>query len=752
MIFRFFGEVFMVLVTSCYGREIRASLSQSTSPWSSAKTQCAPLGSQTSFNVSNDSIVLSNRSATDGVFWIGAYVEHTKWIKILGCHYVGLIVSSPIQNSRVLETHDVKSCHDYCKGATVFGLGSNSCYCYGGNFSLSQITKCVPQKCSGSQNDFCGVDYNVVVYQIVSSQYQGLGECLASGYNGEYNTTGAQYFWFGQPVVLPCDNSELGYTYRTALNFPRSHHLFVYTLPVESWQDAVLRSYQTAQGLLEFPTFLIPKQSLASPMADDKYWVGLFRRHKMVFGLDIPNISITNCVGGKLNADGKLTTEIRSCDDSLRVLCEFSDRNDVTPAALTSVTPMVQPKMLSSTAKPENGSTEANNIFNSGTDFTDNLKWYLVLGGLVAVFLLVVVCTIVWAILKIKRRKTTNIPESTQNNYTDFRVVLQNRTGDKTTAGEDLYFTIPEQEMNPDAMVDRPRLSLPQRNYVNTESNAKEETPVSDEDNEMENEYTDITEEIDEEIFPIKSNSVSMSKRNVGQDAQYFVLEKADSTELQPSFKFKKSENNAGDLYDQVEGIDTNLYHELEKQVTVENVSSNLNNESKKPDVINNIYHVLEKPVSFEGANAQDRNKSVSRKSCKKNVSFFRKTETSSDKSYEKIWKESAKPSKVKSLKIKSRQGTSQDRTHAKVKVSASSPVVKAAVRKSRESSKKVSRNKVRVSGLPDVLASSNDSMYDMLKTSIKTSGAPRQNACDEDYDTMESVRAFLDQPSTGGK
>lgn len=49
----------------------------------------------------------------------------------------------------------------------------------------------------------------------VSEQHQGLGECLASGYIGEYNLTGAQYYQFGRPIVLPCADDDIGYMYRT---------------------------------------------------------------------------------------------------------------------------------------------------------------------------------------------------------------------------------------------------------------------------------------------------------------------------------------------------------------------------------------------------------------------------------------------------------------------------------------------------------------------------------------------------------
>lgn len=69
----------------------------------------------------------------------------------------------------------------------------------------------------------------------------------------------------------------------------------MYTLPVDSWQNAVLGSYQTAVGILEFVNFLLAKQSLSTPIVGDKYWVGLFRRHQVKFGSG-KNITVTDDV------------------------------------------------------------------------------------------------------------------------------------------------------------------------------------------------------------------------------------------------------------------------------------------------------------------------------------------------------------------------------------------------------------------------------------------------------------------------
>lgn len=65
----------------------------------------------------------------------------------------------------------------------------------------------------------------MMVVPSVSRQYSGLGECLASGYVGDYNQTGGRFHWFGRAVVLPCDSGDIGYAYRTgSVHYMDIHH------------------------------------------------------------------------------------------------------------------------------------------------------------------------------------------------------------------------------------------------------------------------------------------------------------------------------------------------------------------------------------------------------------------------------------------------------------------------------------------------------------------------------------------------
>lgn len=42
---------------------------------------------------------------------------------------------------------------------------NDRCICYGDSFTLSNIGRCLPQRCSGSGQDFCGGPGEAVVYQ-----------------------------------------------------------------------------------------------------------------------------------------------------------------------------------------------------------------------------------------------------------------------------------------------------------------------------------------------------------------------------------------------------------------------------------------------------------------------------------------------------------------------------------------------------------------------------------------------------------
>ncbi|XP_048761677.2 uncharacterized protein LOC125670512 [Ostrea edulis] len=676
-------------------------------------------------------------------------------------------------------THDVKSCYDYCEESTLFALSSDACFCFLDNSRLSELVKCYPQRCSGSKADFCGDSSIIaVVYQAVSEQHQGLGECLASGYIGEYNLTGAQYYQFGRPIVLPCADDDIGYMYRTVLGFPHSHHLQIYTLPVQSWPDAVEQSYQTAEGILEFQSFLIPKQSLLTPMADDKYWVGLFRRHQMTFGTDLPSSSSTHCVAGRLDTNGKLSTEFRPCADYLRVLCQY---NDVTSSHVTEMTLIVRQKISTIATNQSSGFTRNNNSSGAGDGFADHFKWYIVLAVLSALLLLVIVITVVCCSLKIKRRKAINIPESTPNNYTDFRVMLESNEhcGMTNSSGEELYLTVSEQELATDTMVDRPRLSLPPRKCFigNVLELNGTEASTDDEHKELESAYSDIKDELEiyDETSLVELKGTSRSAGTVAPDGQYFVLEKVYPTDTPSrSFKHRDSKENesvqtdrqggTGDMYYKVEKSDTGVvfYHELERRKSDDIASSNLT-DVEKHDVSNNIvvYHKLEKPSKSPpddslSKSPPDDSLSMSRKRTKKEVSFPQKTGTSLEpkNSYEKLWKDDGSTNKAKSVKIKWSQESKQP--HARVNVSASAPSVNSARRnkgstqtRGTDPKGKGTGNRVRVSALPDVSSPTSDPVYDTMNNPHANSPS---TVCDEEYDTMESVRAYLGQPQPSVK
>lgn len=175
------------------------------------------------------------------------------------------------------------------------------------------------------------------LFLTVTAEFGGVEECLASMYTGIFTEDSTSYYGFRAPVVLPCSTPGLGYTYRTrkkyqdshiiifhshhygqvqrlsslwyviqnvckfffiswhtiqqnkgifqlGLAFPASHSFRLYTLPVDSWYEAVDNSYGNQFGLLEFVIFRFRVADLNQPIVGDRYWVGYLRRHKMEFG------------------------------------------------------------------------------------------------------------------------------------------------------------------------------------------------------------------------------------------------------------------------------------------------------------------------------------------------------------------------------------------------------------------------------------------------------------------------------------
>lgn len=350
---------------------------------------------------------------------------------------------------------------------------------------------------------------------------------------------------------------------------------------------------------------------------------------------------------------------------------------------------------------------------------------------------------------RLKKRKA-NIPvESTPNNYTDFRSMLERNTNreNATSSREELYLTIPEQEMAADPMENRPRLSLPERELTSEFHGAR---PFNENKyNEIEGEYSDIKDGNQSSSGSLSDELLSEANRadNETADGQYFLLEKnLNDFDQEKSNKASgvKADNDVGDLYYEVENVDTGLstviYHGLEKEGV--NDSTNIDGDLGMPDVINNVYHELERPTETCKLNLS------------KKVSFSQNTTDLPNRNnliYEKVWDNGYKQHKTKSMKTRTEGDDRQ--AHIRLKSCVSAPITKSTrpkkslkLRKKDSERRNVIRNRVRISGLPEVSAPRN-STYDMLKHSTKVSGARAPEAGLEDYDTMASVRAFLEEP-----
>ena len=279
--------------------------------------------------------------------------------------------------------------------------------------------------------------------------------------------------------------------------------------------------------------------------------------------------------------------------------------------------------------------------------------------------------------------------------------------------------------------VDRPRLSLPKRKFNGECCDAEpfEESKY----NEIESEYSYINDGA-RRYEGNSSKGIQRGLNKSGDDTdgrQYFLLEKSwDSLEPEKVNEASAVQEDCdkGNLYFEVEKPETVcVYHELEKDFSAY---------SGQPGV---IYHELEKPGIVKKVSGSNGNRCT-----KTNPRVKQKNQygTECNEHY-----------KAKSMKIKTEQNDGH--LHNKLKSCVSAPAAKSVLHKKssklrkKASGRKRTQNEIRISALPDVLTA-NDSMYDILKKSPRISEAQPAGARLGDYDTMESVRTYLEQSCSG--
>ncbi|XP_061182351.1 uncharacterized protein LOC133190675 [Saccostrea echinata] len=400
---------------------IIANISQSHGDWETAMQFCSsPLGSGNSLNVSSINVSVSS-DYTDRLAWIGAYGLYSSWLKMLGCFRVTDSTLSPlISRTTTLKQINVYNCYEFCGGFTYFALSNINCYCFAGD-TIPTVSngRCYPQRCSGNQEDFCGENVttnnlvSIMIYKIDSEDFGGVEECLASMYTGIFTEDSTSYYGFRAPVVLPCNTQGLGYTYRTRLDFPASHSFRLYTLPVASWQEAVDYSYGNQFGLLEFVIFRFRLPDLTQPLTGDRYWVGFLRRHKIEYGAEIPRGLQAHCVAGRVKSKGALTLMYRFCNESLPVLCEVQNSNEITTArtklTTSSSNPTTVRDILSSSPI-----TIQNIIDNTGDTFV-NLNLFIIIIVFAAALCILIIFGVCWIIFTIRKKRQSAKSTSTEN-------------------------------------------------------------------------------------------------------------------------------------------------------------------------------------------------------------------------------------------------------------------------------------------------------------------------------------------------
>lgn len=555
----------------CNENVIQANISQSEGDWQSAMQFCgSPLGSRNPLNTSSDITVnVSSSGDINRLSWIAAYAFYTPWIKMLGCVRVtGETLSSLAERQATLEQVNVFNCFQFCDGLTYFSLSHNGCYCLNNSFPSESTGRCYPQRCSGNNEDFCGENLtnnliSIMNYQLVTTEFGGVEECLASMYTGIFTEDSTSYYGFRAPVVLPCSTPGLGYTYRTRLAFPASHSFRLYTLPVDSWYEAVDNSYGNQFGLLEFVIFRFRLADLNQPIVGDRYWVGYLRRHKMEFGAAKPAGNDVHCVAGRVNILGQLVLSYRNCNESLPVLCEVQSTEVTTLSSSISST-------YTHTAGSTSTITSIGNIIDNADVTSVSFDWFIIIAIFAIILVALIILGVCWIVLTL-RKKRRAILNASQTDTID-------SDGVYTEIGN-VYNAFPEGDTI-STLSDRPLytepISLPERKKKRS-SRRKEEkgkkrslprVPVGDSPNGT-------------------IGASRLSDLPVRRKSDFNVIESVIQMydEATPAVSQPKTSQNIPDVVPQHE------YHILEKLKNSEKVKDEYEDVEKSND---NVYHVLE--------------------------------------------------------------------------------------------------------------------------------------------------------------
>ncbi|XP_060080032.1 uncharacterized protein LOC132559434 [Ylistrum balloti] len=236
-------------------------------------------------------------------YWIGAYVQYTKWIRFSGCfHTYTQHMTSTLGSLSILE------CYKLC-GETRFGLSNNRCACFNTSEPNIQNEYCDAIPCPLNTEDICGYDDRILTqsclcwYEVVDLHSDnGIGNCKTI-----FSSSGRR-----EQLLTTLCHEDYKYICEGLDWFVNEN---------VNWTEAALfcqrRKGRFYSGLSR------AKKRISSNVY---YWVGLFRKQIDNWTNNITSRTKFDCLSASIRKDGRLHTFVTECHTQLPLLCDQTER------------------------------------------------------------------------------------------------------------------------------------------------------------------------------------------------------------------------------------------------------------------------------------------------------------------------------------------------------------------------------------------------------------------------------------------
>ncbi|OWF48923.1 hypothetical protein KP79_PYT12467 [Mizuhopecten yessoensis] len=311
-------------------------------------------------------------SSRSNAYWIGAYVQYSKWIRLRGCFFVEVqILKSIVGNANIRE------CTRYCNGSN-FGLTSERCVCFDTLVETNEKDYCRAAKCPNNVDEFCG---NVIagrrscvcVYKRVNLiSDNDIGNCktvMLNRRNGELQTK---------------DCSE---THTFLCRGSGNNEVDLYRQE-KNWTDAGFACSR------EYEKHFFSRLNDYRNVPYGQHWIGIFRKETFQWGNVMNRAEGFHCVSVTVNTDGRLQKFVTNCDSRLPLLCERS-RNVNTGFFFPS-------KRITTTKS--DALTTTTHMYSNDTSPDLNVQW-LVLGLVGGVVITLAIVSITVVILRCRKKR-----------------------------------------------------------------------------------------------------------------------------------------------------------------------------------------------------------------------------------------------------------------------------------------------------------------------------------------------------------